>query len=247
MKYLKYGLGIVVGLILLIVIVVRLTIHEPRPDIIEDKNAELLAEQMLSAVNKTAWDSLSYVQWSFRGEHHYIWDKIKNDALVSWDDYEVHLDPDQVSGKAYKSGALLEGKDHDSAIQDAWSYWCNDMFWFAAPFKIRDKGVELKVARDQDGQEGLLVSYSSGGVTPGDSYLWFLGQDGLPSGFKMWVKIIPIGGVYTSWENWKKLPGGAQVASLHQGNADFLRLEITNIKGGQNWSDLGLTEGPIKL
>ena len=247
MKYIKYGLGILVFLILLLVIIIYLTLHEPRPQIVENGDGEALATKMLTAVDKAAWDTLPYVQWSFRGEHHYVWDRIKNDALIEWDDFKVHLDPDEIDGIAYQGDSRLEGDAAQKAIQNAWSYWCNDMYWFAAPFKIRDPGVSLSVAADEDGKEGLLVSYSSGGVTPGDSYLWFLDENGLPTGYKMWVKIIPVGGVYTSWEAWKELPGGAKVATLHQGNADFLKLEITNVKGGFSWSDLGFDSSPIQL
>ena len=247
MKYLKWILGIIFLILLLLVIGVRIAYHEKKPTIIENADAEAMASNMLSAINVSAWDTLPYISWSFRGSHHFVWDKQNNRALVQWDDYTVHLNPDQVQGRAYKGDQLLEAKESDKAVKKAWGYWCNDMFWLAAPFKIRDNGVQLNVAKDKDGKEGLLVSYSSGGVTPGDSYLWFLDGNGLPTGYKMWVKIIPIGGVYTSWEDWKTLEGGARVAGMHQGNISALSIPITNIKAGDSWSDLGYDRSPINL
>ncbi len=247
MRYLKYGLGILIGIIVLLIVVVRFTVHESRPELVKDKDADALAQKMLGAVNIQAWDTLSYIKWTFRGAHHYVWDKENNNALIEWDDYTVHLDPDQITGKVLKGGKILDGDQASKGIETAWSYWCNDMFWLAAPFKIKDPGVELNVAKDSEGKEGLLASYSSGGVTPGDAYLWYLDDNGRPTGYKMWVKIIPIGGVYTSWEDWITLQGGTSIASTHQGNVDFLRIEITNISGGQTWEDLGYEGSPITL
>lgn len=246
-KFFKYLFGIVFLLILLLVIVVRVLLHEPRPEILANENADIMATNMLKAVDKEAWDSLKYISWSFRGAHHYTWDRTSNQALIEWEDYAVHFDPDKVDGIVFENGQKIASDQDDKIIQKAWSYWCNDMFWLSAPFKIRDKGVALDVAMDKDGQKGLLVSYESGGVTPGDSYLWLLDEDHLPTGYKMWVKIIPIGGVYTSWEKWTTLEGGAKVSSFHQGNIDALKIDVGNIKAGDSWEDLGHSESPIQL
>ena len=247
MKYIKWLLGILLLLILLVILYVRVAVHEERPSVVSSENPEALANHMLEAINKAAWDTLPYVAWSFRGEHDYVWDKVNNNALVSWGDYEVHLDPDEVTGKAFEKGQLVEGEEGNKLISKAWSYWCNDMFWLAAPFKIKDKGTSLSIAKDDEGKTGLLVEYKSGGVTPGDAYLWYLNENGMPTGYKMWVKIIPIGGVYTTWEEWETLKGGAKVASMHQGNISALKIPITNLKSGDSWGDLGYTKSPINL
>lgn len=246
-KFLKYTIGLILLLILLLVLYLRLAVHEPYPEIIEGKSAEAKATQMLKAVNKEAWDTLNYISWSFRGEHHYIWDRINNDAIVKWGDTEVHLDPDEVTGSVIKNGQTLDKAEGTKDLQTAWSYWCNDMFWLSAPFKLRDPGVELKIAKDADGKEGLLVQYASGGVTPGDSYLWYTDETGMPTGYKMWVKIIPVGGVYTSWEDWQELEGGSKIATNHQGNISALSIPITNVKAGDSWGALGYDSSPIKL
>ena len=248
MKYLKYFLIGIIVIVGLFVLVLRIGYHEPRPSIIEDESAEILAQKMLNAVNKAAWDTLPLISWSFRGAHHFAWDKVRNKALVQWDDYTVHLDPDQVTGIAYQGENVIPEEKSKKIIQKAWSHWCNDMFWLAAPFKIRDPGTSLSVAQDKDGNLGLLVTYESGGVTPGDSYLWFLDNEGLPTGYKMWVSIIPIvGGVYTSWQDWITLPGGSKIASNHQGNLEALKIDITNVKAGSDWGELGFEKSPIQL
>lgn len=247
MKYLKYILMTIVGLFLVGLFVVKVVINETRPEIVEGADASALAQKMLTAVDKSAWDTLSYVQWTFTGKHHFVWDRKNNNALVKWDDNTVHLDPDQVDGIAYKGTEKLSGEAASSAIQSAWSYWCNDMFWLAAPYKILDKGVSLNIAKDSDGKEGLLVTYASGGVTPGDSYLWYLDENGLPTGYKMWVKIIPFGGMYFSWDDWTSMPGGAKISAAHSAKIESVKIEITNLKGGNNWNDIGYDQSPIEL
>jgi len=246
MKFLKYLLLTIVAIAILGFAYLKLVVSEDRPTILEGKDAQAMAQKMLTAINKPAWDTLPYIQWSFRGTNHYVWDRINNKAIVTIGDVEVQLDPDQVTGTATKDGVILEGEAKNKAVQSAWSNWCNDMFWLSAPYKINDPGTSLAIATDKDGKEGLLVTYESGGVTPGDSYLWFLDESGLPTGYKMWVSIIPVGGVYTSWEDWKTIAGGAKIAQQHQGNISALKIPITDIKAGFNWSDLGYSSSPIK-
>jgi len=123
------------------------------------------------------------------------------------------------------------------------------MFWLSAPYKLHDPGVNLSLAKDADGKEGLLVQYDSGGVTPGDSYLWYLDETGLPTGYKMWVNIIPVGGVYASWSDWKSVEGGTRLSTEHELSMGFINLPIAiqNLKAGDSWSDLGYDSNPIKL
>lgn len=246
MKILKLLLKILIAIVLLFIIaflVVKIVYSEKLPKGTKGPEAELLAQQMLSAINKDAWDTIPYVQWSFRDEHHYVWDKTNNEARISWDDIEVHLDLDEIQGKAYKNGNELSEREKNNSVNKAWSYWCNDSFWFYAPAKIYDPGTSRSTVTLDDGGQGLLITYESGGVTPGDSYLWVMDDSGLPVYWKMWTKIIPIGGVKTTWEDWVTLPGGAKVASVHK--AGGLTLDLTNIAGGYNWSQLGFQGDPI--
>jgi hypothetical protein len=49
-----------------------------------------------------------------------------------------------------------------------------------------DEGTTRSLVKNEDKTNGLLVSYASGGVTPGDAYLWKLDANGLPQSYKMW-------------------------------------------------------------
>ena len=76
-------------------------------------------------------------------------------------------------------------------IQTAQHFFNNDSFWLVAPYKVFEQGVERRIV-DYDGKKPLLVTYTSGGSTPGDSYLWILDENGFPTSYKMWVSLIPL-------------------------------------------------------
>lgn len=214
---------------------------ESKPAVNQTPEADQLADKMLVALNKPAWDTLQFLQWEFMQGHKYVWDKQNNKVVVRWKANQVNLNLDDQSGKAYVKGEEVTGEKADKLRGKAWSYWCNDSFWMFAPYKIYDPGTSRSIVKVQ-GKEALMVSYDSGGVTPGDSYLWLLDDNYVPNAFKMWVKIIPIGGMKSTWENWKDLPSGAKVATKHGSPA--MGFEMKDVKEGNSWADFGL-ETPV--
>ena len=115
-------------------------------------------------------------------------------------------------------------------IDKAISYFNNDSFWLVAPYKVFDSGTERRlVDLKNSSNKGLLITYTKGGTTPGDSYLWILDENGMPNSFKMWTSILPIKGLESSWSNWTTTESGAKLPTFH--NIFFLRIDITNIKG----------------
>ena len=85
-----------------------------------------------------------------------------------------------------------------------------------APYKVFDKGTKRSIVITEDGSEALLVTYTSGGDTPGDSYLWLLNDNGFPYSFKMWVKVLPIGGLQADWDDWLVSKSGAFLPKSHK-------------------------------
>jgi hypothetical protein len=237
----------ILALILVIAILVRVFLHEPKPKIQESDRAEQLADSMLEALNADAWDSLRYLSWSFPGGHNYAWDKSENLALISWKDNVVHLNLDKVDGRVFVDGVEVTGKRKDKLIKKAWRFWCNDSFWFFAPYKIKDQGTTLAVAKDKNGREGLLVTYESGGVTPGDHYLWFMDEKGMPIAVKMWVKVLPFGGLYSEWTDWETSYSGAKLSTTRIFNIGNFEMIIENIKSSDSWKSLDYTDNPILL
>ena len=196
--------------------------------------AELLTDKILNRLNKPAWDSLEFVSWTFfRGEHHYVWDKQKNYALIEWDDYSVLMNLDNQNETLITQGGIqVENKnDYENIKEIAWAFWCNDSFWLYAPYKLRDEGITRSII-EEDGKQGLLVTYESGGTTPGDSYLWWVDDTGLPTSFDLWTSIIPIKGINATWTNWEELPGSAMIAKSHK--LGPVEMSLPKLKAGSS-------------
>src|SRR5690606_6988091 len=133
---------------ILIGVAIYFIVDEPVPAGTNGVEAEELTDEMLRMLNKKAYDTLEYVEFTFRGEHDYQWDRLNNTVTVMWDEQSIYLD----LNKGQDSYNLLEFK--------AYEYFLNDSFWLVAPFKIRDNGVIRSVV-DLDEGRGLLVTYTT--------------------------------------------------------------------------------------
>ena len=220
--------GIVLLLLIVALFVFYMIKNESLPEGQPSAEADAMAERMLEAMNKPAWDSTRMVSWTFRGEHDFEWDRVAHEVTVSWGDVQVRLKPDTKEGIATREGQTLNTEEQNRYLEQAWDFFNNDSFWLAAPYKVFDPGTERSIVTCADGREGLMVTYTSGGTTPGDSYVWILGEDNRPVACKMWVRIIPIGGIEFSWENYETLPSGALVAQDHKAMG-LLNVDLTNL------------------
>jgi len=243
MKKLLRILLYIIGFLFLAAFIAWLVMNEKEPVGTPSPEADQMAQRMMASVDKVAWDSTRWLEWDFARGHHYIWDKSRNYVHVSWDMNDVYLDTKSVTGKAYSGGE--PAANSDKLIQDAWSLFCNDSYWLNPVVKAFDPGTERSIV-DLDGQKGLKVQYTSGGVTPGDSYVWFLDENNRPNAWKMWVKIIPIGGIHNSWEGWQELPTGAWVATTHTFFGSKMEM-ISNVKAGMTMEDMGLDGDPFQV
>ena len=207
--------------------------NEPMPTGIKSQNADALAMKMLTSLNYKAYKETRFLEWSFANEkHHYRWDKKVDTVLVAWSDYQVHLDLKVPSKSTVAKDKIpLEGEEKERLLKKATSFFNNDSFWLVAPFKIFDPGTERSIVSLEDGTQELLVTYTSGGNTPGDSYLWKLQPNGFPISFKMWVSIIPIGGIEASWDDWQVMESGAFLPSQH--SIGPITLDMGNVRGYQ--------------
>lgn len=215
------------------------------PQIKKGENAEALADKMLNALNKPAWDELKYVKWTFfRGKHHYHWDKEQNNAIIEWADNRVLMDLDAVDGLAFTNNVQLEGEEKRKLIDKAWGFWCNDSFWLCAPYKVKDPGTKRE-AVEKDGETGLKITYESGGVTPGDIYVWWLDEDYKPTAWQMWVEIIPVKGVRNTWEEWQTLPGGSMISTKH--DMGKIKMKLSNVSGGMTAESIGKSDSDFNI
>ena len=246
-RFLKWLLILLIGLLAASLLTVKI-ISDPLPQGESGRAAEALADKVLTAIGNPMLDSVQWLQWEFMRGHRYVWHQPTNTARISWGDHVVVMKLDTQSGSAKCNGVMLQGSDLDQAIAKAWALWCNDSYWLMAPNKLRDPGTQrflVDVHSEYPGQQGLMVQFSSGGVTPGDTYLWIVGPDGIPSGYKMWVNILPIGGIYASWDNWITVYTGAKLATSHQSKIGGFTMK--DVKAGATYQELGLDSNPLEL
>jgi hypothetical protein len=186
--------------------------NEPLPKGKQGKEADALAIKMLNALNYETYKNTETITWNFRNEHFYKWNKQKNIVTISWENNKVILHTNNTKKtKAFKDGKKVE---NTKLIKKATAFFNNDSFWLVAPYKVFDTGSERRIV-NYKGEDALLVTYTSGGSTPGDSYLWILNEDYQPTSFKMWTSIIPIGGLSATWTDWKNTESGITLPTKH--------------------------------
>lgn len=197
---------------------------------VKGAQAEALANKMLNALDYKAYQNTNYIEWTFKNRHHYKWEKSNHQCMVYWEDYKVHLNFNNLSkSKAYIHNFEVVGEQAQELTKKAIDYFNNDSFWLIAPYKVFDAGTERSLVTLENGEQALLVTYTSGGSTPGDSYLWHLDANGKPTSFQMWVSILPIDGLEASWNDWVVTTSGAALPTFHK----FLvfGIELRDVKG----------------
>ena len=243
MKLLRPRWRLAVLLILLVLLSAGgayFALDEPLPTGQTGAGADAVARQMQSAVDIAAWQQTGAVRWTFAQRRH-LWDRRRGLARVQWDNTEVQLDLWHHTGLALRDGTRMEVADE--LIEAARGYWINDSFWLNPLAKLFDKGTRRELVVQPDGSDGLLVTYTEGGNRPGDAYLWLVGPTGLPRAWKMWVSIIPVGGLETSWDEWIELETGAKVALRHRWSR--FTLELKDVEGATSLKELTADNDPL--
>ncbi len=232
-KILKIILGIVIFFTLpslLFFGFVYFKYNEDLPVGIQGEQADALAHKMLDALDYEAYKNTNQLEWTFKRRHHYSWDKANNICEVYWKENKVILDLNHTDqSKVYIHSFKNESDMAKDLIEKAIKYFNNDSFWLVAPYKVFDAGVERRLVKTEHNKDALLVTYTSGGSTPGDSYLWLLDDNGKPTAFKMWTSALPINGLEASWCDWTTTESGAQLPIFHK--FLFFGLEIDGLNG----------------
>ena len=215
-KKIVKGLGILLLILIAFLVGIFIIYDEELPIGKQSVEADALAQKMWIAINHQAYENTRFLEWTFNERNHYLWDKEEGLVTVSWKDYTVRLDLIELEqSTVLKKGELLHDSEKTGLINKANAYFNNDSFWLVAPNKLFDPGTERRLVILDNGEEALLVTYTAGGNTPGDSYLWLLEESGLPKAFKMWVSILPIGGLEAKWKTWKTMESGALLPTEH--------------------------------
>lgn len=199
---------------------------------IEGEQADAIAYKMLDALDYEAYKNTNYIEWTFKKRHHFKWQKNENTCLVFWKDFKVNLDlKNSLQSKAYVHKFKVDGEKAIELITEATKHFNNASFWLVAPYKIFDEGTKRSLVKTKHNEDALLVTYTTGGNTPGDSYLWFLNDTGKPEKFKMWTSNLPIDGLEATWEDWITTESGAQLPTFHK--ILVLDVDMGNIKGAK--------------
>lgn len=193
------------------------------------EKADLLAQNILTSLNYEDYQNTSQLSWKFR-DNTYQWNKNTNEVLVSWEGNTVLLYTKDTQKSIIKSPLDISDTERQQLITDATNAFYNDSFWLVAPYKIMEQGVTRKyVAATETENASLLITYSSGGSTPGDSYQWFVDENYIPTKFKMWASIVPIDGLTATWADWKETGSGAKI-SHSKTLIDLMEIPISEIK-----------------
>ena len=234
MKKILKLIGIFLALLFIVSAIFYTIYNESLPKGIKNEKAEALATKMMKALNYDAYKSVEVLEWSFRGENYYKWYKEENVVEVSWGSNKVILNTKKPAlSEVFVSETKTENQE---LIKNAIDYFNNDSFWLVAPFKIFDAGVERSIVKHNE-KDALLITYTTGGSTPGDSYLWILDENNFPTSYKMWTRIIPIGGIEASWSDWKKTEAGFKLPTKHKMSLFGLELDMGDVKASNPKAD----------
>jgi hypothetical protein len=172
--------------------------------------------QRVAAINQTAWDSTAAVSFSFK-EITIISGTKRNLVQVEWA-MKVLYNTQTIEGIAYENG-----KNLPTLKNRCYKKGMTTSIMIHSGLSRLSNYEMLVLQVMQDNQEALLITYASGGSTPGDSYVWFVDQNYRPKAWRMWVSIIPVGGLETTWEKIENISNNLKLQN-HKGLID-LKLE----------------------
>jgi len=155
----------------------------------EGEDAEKIADRLLQAANERAWMDTAAVSFRFRDSHFIFWDRKRSLAETSNGSVVIQFDTKGLRGLVIDNGKRVEDPEKIRGwIEKGRSWLVNDTYWLNPVFHIRAPGAKRMLT--DDGQ--LRVTFESGGVTPGDSYVFSFDDTGLITEMKMWVQVFPI-------------------------------------------------------
>jgi hypothetical protein len=206
--------------------------------------ADALAHDLERAVNLPAWNATRAVRFFYAGRNRHLWDRDRSYARVAFGETTVWIDLTSKRGVARDGSEELTGGALDEALERAYAAWINDTFWLNPLVKLFDDGVERSLAQAEDGSEALKVAYSSGGLTPGDVYVWYRKPGAaLPDRWRMWVSSLTVKGLEATWEEWQTLSTGALIATKHVIGPRTLL--ITELEGARSLAELEPGDDPF--
>ena len=176
--------------------------------------ADALANKILKTIKHEAYKNTRYIDWSFGGRRAYKWDKKEHIIEVSWGNTRVILHPNNLEKSTVFIDNIETTEDIEKVVKRAESSFNNDSFWLVAPHKLFEDGI-IRTVVQVEGRDALKVKYTTGGSTPGDSYIWVLNDEFLPIKYLMNVPSMKMNQVPATWEEWFTTASGTLFPKNH--------------------------------
>lgn len=225
MKWLKriFYLVIIISLSFYLLVVI---LSDDLPEGKLNSKATVILNQMRKASGYDKWQKeTSAIEFTFAEKNKHFYDKKRGYIEVIWDNYQVQIDKKTMKGIVFENNEpVTDTSKTKNIIDKAWAKFINDMFWFNPLFQVFGPGAKHYYIDENN----IKVTFLSGGVTPGDSYVFEKDERGLLKNMRMWVSIIPVKGAVASYDNYVTTDNGIKVATEHQ--IFFFNIRLTEIK-----------------
>lgn len=198
--------------------------------------AEKLAQKMIKAADYDKWQNTAAVTFVFRGDDRVFWDKKRKLVEVQFKKSTVQFS--EVSGKSL----CFEGErrlldECGELTQAAVKRFYNHTFWLNPVFHIQSPGAERALVEN----DKLLVSFKSGGSTPGDSYLFTADEEGKVADMRMWVSILTIKGMRAVFSDYRTTETGVRIAYHHK-LSGIVSVDLSDIKMFAQYPESGMAD-----
>lgn len=144
-----------------------------------DEQAIALADSVMLAMGgRAAWEGTRFISWNFFGARKLLWDKHEGRVRIEVpNDFSIYLvDLDEDTGRIMRYGEEVTQPDSvEKYVEKARQIWVNDSYWLFMPFKLKDSGVTLKYAGQDNMQDGspaevVELRFEEVGFTPENKY-----------------------------------------------------------------------------
>lgn len=143
----------------------------------DDKAIKIALDVVDSMGGFKNFNKIHYLTWVFFDARRWVWNRFNGDVrMQSFDDRVISLmNVNTKKGKVFKAGIEITNPDSVKEYLDfTYKALINDSYWLLMPFKMLDKGVNLKykgTAPSINGEADVItLTFDSVGVTPQNKY-----------------------------------------------------------------------------
>lgn len=178
----------------------------------EGPAAESLAAKMLAGAAYEKWqNNTAAVSFNYREREDIFWDKKRGLAEVTFKKNRIQFRTDNYQSLCFSEEKPVDGEACSELTATAIKKFVNDTYWLNPAFHIKSPGAKWKTVEDTK----LMVQYESGGVTPGDAYIFTLDDEGKIINMQTWASTIFIKGTHIPFSGYITTETGVPIATNH--------------------------------